>query len=93
MINTLRMEQKGHHFVDILKCIFLTENHSVLIQLSIKFAPKDPIDKNSSLVQVMVSQFFGTKSLPIPMMTQFTDTLWWHSHEFRAYSDNKENIM
>ena len=33
---------------DIFKCIFLNENVRILIQLSLKFVPKGPIDNKSA---------------------------------------------
>ena len=37
--------QNGRHFADdILRCIFVNENVCVLIENSLKFVPKDPID-------------------------------------------------
>ena len=38
---------------DIFKRIFLNENVSILVQISLKFVPKGPIDNKSALVQVM----------------------------------------
>ena len=46
-INAIRPEQNGQHFTDhILKYIFMThENLCILIQISLKFILKGPIDK------------------------------------------------
>ena len=42
--NTLRPRQDGRHFPDnIFKCIFLNENVSISIMISLKFVPKDLI--------------------------------------------------
>ena len=38
---------------DIFERIFLNENVRILIQISLKFVPKGPIDNKSILVQVM----------------------------------------
>ena len=44
-INTLRPRQNGRHFADsIFKCIFLNENVSIAIKISLKFVPMDPIN-------------------------------------------------
>ena len=44
LLNTLRLRQNGRHFADdIFKCIFLNENVRILIKISLKFVPKDPI--------------------------------------------------
>ena len=34
--------------------IFLNENHSISIQISLQFVPKDAINNKSALIQVMV---------------------------------------
>ena len=71
-INTMRPEQHGRHFTDgISKCIFLNENYNILIQISLKFVPKDPIDHISPLVQLMACRQIGDKPLPEPMLTKF----------------------
>ena len=35
---------------DYFKCIFLNEKLHILIQISLKFVPKGPIDNNPALV-------------------------------------------
>ena len=35
---------------DIFRCIFLNENVSIMIKISLKFVPKGPIDNKSVLV-------------------------------------------
>ena len=73
-IKTSPTEQNGHHFTgNIFKCIFIDENLCILIQISPKFVPKDPIDTKSALVEVMAWCQSGDKPLPEPMLTQFTD--------------------
>ena len=54
---------------DIFKRIFLNENVSILIQISLKFVPECPIDNKSALVQVMAWRRTGDKPLSEPMMT------------------------
>ena len=63
---------------DIFKHIFWNENVRILILISLKFEPKDPIDNKSALVQVMAWCRIGDKPLPEAMMTQFTDTYMRH---------------
>ena len=63
---------------DIFKCIFLNENGTILIQISLKFVPKSPIDNKPVLVQVMAWRLFGAKPLPEPIMTMFTDAFMRH---------------
>ena len=51
MLNSLRPRQDGCHFPDdILKCIFLKENVSISIKISLKFIPKGPINNIPALV-------------------------------------------
>ena len=43
--------QNGRHLVnDIFKRIFLNENVSIPIKISLEFVPKGPIDNNPALV-------------------------------------------
>ena len=43
--------QNDRHFTgDILRCIFMNEKFFILIQISLKFDPKGPIDNNPVLV-------------------------------------------
>ena len=44
MIITLRPEQNSRNFTDIFRCIFLNENVSISINISLKFALKGPIN-------------------------------------------------
>ena len=67
--NTLRPRQNGRHFADdILRCIFLNENVWIPIEISLKFAPKGPIDNNPALFQIMAWRRPGDKPLSEPMM-------------------------
>ena len=53
-LNTLRPGQNGSHFPDnIFKCIFFNENIWILIEISLMFVPRGPINNISSLVQIM----------------------------------------
>ena len=63
---------------DIFNCIFLNENDRILIQISLKYVPRSPIDHNPALVQVMAWHLTGDKPLPEPMMTQFIDAYMRH---------------
>ena len=54
VLNELRPGQNGEHFADnIFICIFMNENHNILIQISLKFILKGPYDNGSPLVQLM----------------------------------------
>ena len=63
----------------ILKWIFSNGIVRTLIQISMKI--KRPINKKSPLVQVMASCLFGAKTLPEPMMIQFTDAYVYGRHQ------------
>ena len=52
-LKTLRTKQNGHHFTDAgFKRIFCKENLSILIDMSLKFVLKFPIDNKPALVQI-----------------------------------------
>ena len=53
---------------DIFKCIFLNENVSVAIKISLKFVPKGPISNIPALVQIMARRRPSDKPLSEPMM-------------------------
>ena len=63
---------------DIFKCIFLNENFRISIDMSQKSVLKGPIHNKWALVQVMAWCRTGNKSLPEPMLTQFTDAYMRH---------------
>ena len=68
-INTLRPRQNGRRFADdIFKRIFLNENVRISIKISLKFAPKGPINNIPALVQIMAWRRSGDKPLSEPMM-------------------------
>ena len=56
----------------------MNEKFIISIRISLKFVPKSPIDNKAALVQVMAWRQTGDKSLPEPMLTQFTDTYMRH---------------
>ena len=66
---------------DNFNCIFLNENDTILIQISLKYVPSTPTDNKPSLVQVMAWRRTGDKPLLGPMMTQFTDAYMPHYGE------------
>ena len=63
---------------DIFKCIFLNENDEILIQISLKFVPRSPIDNKAVLVQIMARCWTGNRPLSEPMVTQFIDSYMHH---------------
>ena len=68
-INSLRPRQNVRHFPDdILKCIFLNENISIAIEISLKFVPKGPISNIVVLFQIMAWRRPGDKPLSEPMI-------------------------
>ena len=66
--NTLRPRQNGHYLTDIFKCIFLKANVWILINISLKFVPKGPINNIPPLVQIMARCRPGGKPLSEPML-------------------------
>ena len=68
-LNTLRPTQNGRHLPDdIFKCIFLNENVSISIKMSLKFVPNAPINNVPALVDVMAWRHPGGKPLSQPMV-------------------------
>ena len=68
-INTLRPRQNGRRFADnTFKRIFLNENVSISIKISLKFVPKGSIYNNPALGQIMAWRRSGGKPLSEPMM-------------------------
>ena len=52
-INTLRPRQNGRRFAeDTFKRIFLNENVTISIKISLKFVPKGPINNNPRLASM-----------------------------------------
>ena len=76
--NSIPPGQNGRHFADFFEHIFLNEYMKILIQISLKFLPKGPINNDSTLVEVMEWYQIGDKPLPKPLLTQFTDTYMGH---------------
>ena len=69
--NTLRLRQNGRHFPDdIFKRIFLNEIVWILIDISLKFVPRDQINNIPTLVQLMARHQPGDKPLSEPMMAR-----------------------
>ena len=68
-VNTLRQRQNGCHFPkNIYKCILVNENVWVLIKISLKFVPNDPISNIPALFQIMAWRRPGDKPLSESMM-------------------------
>ena len=70
LVNTLRQRQNGGYFADnMLKCTFFKERFDILIQISLKFVTKVPIDDMPTLIQIMAWHRTGAKPLSESMMT------------------------
>ena len=79
VFNTLRPRQDGPLFADdIFKCIFLNENISISIKISLKFIPKGPIDNTPALVQIMSWCRLGDKPLYEPKLFSLLTTYMRH---------------
>ena len=67
--NTLRPRQNGRHSPDdTFKRIFVNENARILIEISLKFVPKGPINNIPASVQIMAWRRPGDKPLSEQMM-------------------------
>ena len=50
-LNSSLPGQNGLHFADdVFGCIFVNEMFYILIKISLKFVPKDPVNNNTALV-------------------------------------------
>ena len=71
--------QYARHFADVIfRHIFVNEKFRILIQISLKFVSKDPMDNKTALVQVMAWRWTCEKPLTEPMLTPFTDAYTRH---------------
>ena len=73
--NSSLPEQNGRRFADdVFKCIFINEKLCILIQISLKYVPRSPIDNKPALVLIMAWHWTGDKPLPEPIMTHICST-------------------
>ena len=73
--DTLRLRKNNQYLADgIFKGFFLKQIFEFQIKFHSNFVPMLQIDDMSALVQVMVCDQIGNKSLPKSVMTKFTDT-------------------
>ena len=71
--------QNGHHFGRQFSiAFFINENDRILIQISLKYVARSPIDNEPVLVQTMAWRQWGDRPLPGAMMSQFIDAHVWH---------------
>ena len=63
---------------DIFKCVSVNEKYFILIEISLKFVPKGPINNNPALVLVVAWRRIGDKLLSEPILTRFTDAYTRH---------------
>ena len=63
---------------DISKRIFLNEKLWTLIEISLKFVSKGPIDNNPALVQIMACRQIGNKPLSKPILIWIADAYMQH---------------
>ena len=69
-VNILRLRQNGCHFPDnIFKWIFVNGNAWILIKISLKFVPSDPLNNILALVEILAWCQPDDKPLFEPMMT------------------------
>ena len=75
--------RNGRHFPDdSFKCIFINEKICTLILISLKFAPKGPVNNIPTMVQIMAWRRSGDKPLSDSMLTYFTDAYKTHNEMF-----------
>ena len=68
--------QDGRHFADDISiCIFVNKKLSNLIEISLRFVPKGPIDNIPALVKIMAWHRMGDKPLSVSMLTLSTDPM------------------
>ena len=68
-IDTMRPRENGPSFPDdMFQCIFMNENLSISIKISLKFVSTGPINNISALVQIMAWRYPCNEPLPEPMM-------------------------
>ena len=71
VINTLRPTQKGCHFTDdTFKCIFLNQNVTIFIKISLKCVPIHPTNNIPALVEIMAWRRPGDKPLSEPIVVR-----------------------
>ena len=94
ILNTLRQRQNGRHIAnDIFKCIFLNENTSISINISLKFVPEGQINNIPALVQIMAWRRLGAMPLSEPIMVSLlmhicvTRPQWVKSSQCRSFED------
>ena len=69
--------RNGHHFADdIFRCILVNEKFYILINISLNFVPKGPIDNNPALVEIMAWCRPGDKPLSEPMMVNLLMSIY-----------------
>ena len=72
----LGSQQQGQ-YLDIINSIYLKDNISCLITISLTLGPRGAINM-SAPVHVMARRLFGTEPLPEPVMIQFDYTYVRH---------------
>ena len=79
-LNTLRTKQKGWHFANnISKCIFVNENHCILVKLTQKSNPRSPIDKSALawwFLKPTVTQFLFNSLLRLKIRKHQNFAFW-----------------
>ena len=87
-INSLRPRQNGLHFTDDnFKCIFLNENVWHLINVSLKFVPKGPINNILALVRMMAWRLTRPQWLECIIQQR----MYFEAHQHYEYMDKVTN--
>ena len=79
LINISPPGQNGHYFqIKFSNAFSWMKSFCILIRISLKCVPKDPINNIPALVQIMAWCQSGDKPLSEPMLAQFTDAYMRH---------------
>ena len=91
MALTYPPEQSGRLFADdIFRCIFVNEKFCILVEISLKFIPKGPIDNNPALVQIMAWRRTSDKPLSEPRLARFCGT---RGRWVNGFEEKKQSLM
>ena len=73
--NSSPSRQNGCNFADDIfrRILFVNEKFFILIQISLKFVPKGPIDNNPAFVKIMAWRKIDDKPLSKQMLTLSTE--------------------
>ena len=84
ILKSLSPEQNDRHMLyDIFQCVSFDKNYCSLIQLSLNFTPKGPIDNKSGLVMVLCYRWTNNFQSSICMCHYYRLKILWISIVFK----------